>query len=119
MNMNVTAMDLNPNMVDMTKRNMQHFNYSAKYLNDNAATTTATADSGIVDFPYGFHCERDHEEEISIIKNTIQGTKCLCLIHGEDITPQIESCGGMVFERMIIPAVNVKRYVHFVRKKDV
>ena len=98
---------------------MQHFNYSAKYLNDNAATTTATADSGIVDFPYGFHCERDHEEEISIIKNTIQGTKCLCLIHGEDITPQIESCGGMVFERMIIPAVNVKRYVHFVRKKDV
>ena len=63
--------------------------------------------------------ERDFEEEISIIKNAIQRTKWACLIHGEDITRQIEACGGTVFERMIIPAVNVKRYIHFVRSKDV
>lgn len=119
MNLKVTAMDLNPNMVEMTKKNMRHFGYDANYLNDNAATTTESADSGIVDFPYGFHCERDHEEETSIIKNSIKQTKWVCLIHGEDITQQIHTCGGTVFEQIVIPAVNVKRYIHFVRKKDV
>ena len=117
-NLKVTSMDLNPNMVDMTKRNMQIFNYEANYENSNAASCSVKADAGVVDFPYGFHCERDVDEEKQIIENSIKSTNWVCLIHGEDITEEISKCRGEVFEKMIIPAVNVKRYIHFVRSKN-
>ena len=119
LNLKVTSMDLNPNMVEMTRKNMLFFGYSSTYVNTNAAQSHIEADSGVVDFPYGFHCERDMEEEKQIIKNAIRRTKWVCLIHGEDLTHHIKKSGGEVFEKMIIPAVNVKRYIHFVSSDNV
>ncbi|MCM8537912.1 MAG: RsmD family RNA methyltransferase [Lentisphaeraceae bacterium] len=117
--LDMTAIDLNPKMTAMTRQNLKHFNYEAKTLTENAVTFSEKADVGIVDFPYGFHCQRDLDEEKLIIQNVIKSTKMSLLIHGEDISEFIEKSGGEVFDKVIIPSVNLKRHLHLIRTKNV
>ncbi|MCM8533376.1 MAG: RsmD family RNA methyltransferase [Lentisphaeraceae bacterium] len=117
--LDVTAIDLNRKMIAMTRRNLEAFNFKATSLSANATNFEQQADLGVVDFPYGFHCQRDLEEEKLIIQNVIKCTKMSLLIHGEDISDFIEKSGGEVFDKVIIPSVNLKRHLHLIRTKNV
>jgi predicted RNA methylase len=110
-----TAIDLNSTMVEMTKNNLSHYNLAATVIHTSATDFTQTADGGIVDFPYGYHCTRNIDEENQIIQNVIKNTQVSCLIHGEDLTEKIKQAGGELFDKVIIPAVNIKRHLHFIR----
>jgi predicted RNA methylase len=113
LDLHCTAIDLNPTMAQMTARNMAHFNYPCTTQSADASLFELIADAGIVDFPYGFHCQRDETNELNIIRNVLKHTKKSLFIHGEDISEKILKENGKILIYITIPAVNVLRHLFF------
>lgn len=115
MNMKCSGIDINQNMIDMSAENLKEFNYNADLICADSAKTELKADSGIVDFPYGFHCTRDEEIEKQIIENVMKHVKTAVFICGsksENLFSEYR-----IIEQLTIPAVNVTRHIYFCQKK--
>ena len=104
------GIDINENMVEMTKKNMSEFSYDCKLSTANAAEYEQQADCGIVDFPYGFHCTRDEDAEIQIINNVLSHVKTAVFIFGSQSDQLFENY--KILEYIKIPAVNVTRHIY-------
>ncbi len=111
-----TAIDLNEKFVDMTRKNLQQFGYSAELKVANAINFSKCADSAVVDFPYGYHCVRDEEEEKLIIENVMQYVKLAFFIVGKKSHELFNKYD--IIEYFSIPAVNVTRHIYLCRNKN-
>jgi predicted RNA methylase len=114
LNLKCTGIDLNPNMIAMSRTNIDHFNYSVELETANACEFSKKADCGVVDFPYGFHCHRNEQEEEKIIINVMNNVKTGAFICGEDFSKKFLDLGFSIKEKLIVPAVNVNRYIYLV-----
>lgn len=114
--MKCTGIDLNETMTEMTSKNLSDYNYTAAIEVANAASYSKKADCGVVDFPYGFHCTRDENEEKEIISNVLKNVKTGVFIFGSRCD---ELFGNYeIIEYLAIPAVNVTRHIYFCRNKN-
>ena len=114
--MECTGIDLNETMTEMTSKNLSDYNYTAAIEVANAASYSKKADCGVVDFPYGFHCTRDENEEKEIISNVLKNVKTGVFIFGSRCDELFENYE--IIEYLAIPAVNVTRHIYFCRNKD-
>ncbi|MCM8528680.1 MAG: hypothetical protein NE327_19300 [Lentisphaeraceae bacterium] len=105
------GIDLNPTMVDMSSKNLQHFSYEAQVNEANAIEYSQKADCGIVDFPYGFHCPRDEKAETAIVKNVMNKVKTGVFICGSECPELFREYKITHFFK--VPAVNVTRNIYF------
>ena len=89
--------------------------YAGKTTSANASEFELKADCGIVDFPYGFHCPRDEDEEERIIDNVMNRVKTAIFISGKDFTDKFSKRDLKTIEKLVIPAVNVTRHISIVQ----
>lgn len=113
--MKTSGIDLNENMINMTQANLNHFNYKSNLSTQDAATFDETADCGIVDFPYGYHCQRDEDAEVAIIKNVMEHVSTGVFICGSNSDELFSNY--QILEYVKIPAVTVTRHIYFCSKK--
>ena len=116
MDMKCTGIDINENMVNMTAANLNEFNFRADLVTANAENFELRSDCGIVDFPYGFHCTRDEEAEKRIIANVMKQVKTAVFICGSQSEDLFNNY--LISDRLVIPAVNVTRYIYFCKNHD-
>ena len=109
------GVDLNPNMVEMSKNNLKHFEYNCQVQEGDAAEYAQNADCGIVDFPYGFHCQRDEKAEAAIIKNVMNKVETGVFICGSECHELFEDFKIEKFFK--VPAVNVTRNIYYCTSK--
>ncbi|NQZ58035.1 MAG: hypothetical protein HRT88_11305 [Lentisphaeraceae bacterium] len=114
-----TGTDSNENMCDMSIANLKHFSYKAAIEVADATKFSQKTDGAVVDFPYGFSCARDESEEDKIIANVSKHADISVFVCGQDLTHKFTERGLEIIEQTIIPAVNVKRHIFFIRKANV
>jgi predicted RNA methylase len=113
-NLSCTGIDLNPNMIEISRKNLDHFGYKSELIVADASTFTQQADCAVVDFPYGYHCQRDPEVEERIIDNVMTHVKTAVFICGDDFSSKFLQRQLVIKEMISIPSVNITRYIYFI-----
>lgn len=85
----IVGCEINEKVADNARRNLQHFNYFAKVINDDIQNINDSFDVSIVDLPYGNFSNTDLDKTIMIIRNAKRISKKIVLVSSYDITKEI------------------------------
>ena len=109
--MNVTAIDRSSQATGMTRTNLKHFGYQARVVDSDLMNWNELHDSAIIDFPYGFSCKRDEEDEIKNIHHLYPLVKQVIFIASSDLSPLMNEIGYQILNLKVMKYPNVTRHI--------
>ena len=107
----VTAIDRSYQAIGMTRENVAHFGYEARIEQKDLMDWNERHDSAVIDFPYGFSCKRDEEDEIKNIHHLFPLVKEVVFIASSDLTPLMTEIGYQILNQKVMKYPNVTRYI--------
>ncbi|WDE96000.1 methyltransferase [Lentisphaera profundi] len=107
----VTAIDRSAQAVSMTEENLAYFNYSAELHHKELKDWTKTHDSAVIDFPYGFSCARDEEEELQNLHLLFPLVYQSVFFSSTDLSPQMKAIGYQIIKHKVMKYPNVTRHI--------
>ena len=110
-NLQVTAIDRSYQAVGMTRENVAHFGYEARIEQKDLMDWSEKHDSAVIDFPYGFSCKRDEEDEIKNIHHLFPLVKQVVFIASSDLSPLMTEIGYQILNQKVMKYPNVTRYI--------
>ena len=109
--LNVFAIDRSAHAVSMTETNLKHFNYTAELYNKELKDWNKKHDSAVIDFPYGFSCTRDEEEELQSLSLLFPLVYQSVFFSSTDLCPQMEAIGYQIIKHKVMKYPNVTRHI--------
>ncbi|MDD7985696.1 RsmD family RNA methyltransferase [Lentisphaera marina] len=106
-----TAIDRSAQAISMTSENLKHFNYSAEVHNKELKDWTSKHDSAVIDFPYGFSCTRDEEDELQNLSLLFPLVYQSVFFSSTDLRPQMEAIGYQIVNHKVMKYPNVTRHI--------
>jgi tRNA G10 N-methylase Trm11 len=107
------GMDWNPKMVSMSRRNLEHFGYTAEVVRGNALECQRSADAIVTDLPYGRSLHMDQENLLPIIQQATQLAPQAVYLAEQDISACLEEAGYQEIEVLRVrKRAGMSRYVH-------
>lgn len=87
------GMDINPRMVGMTRKNLEHFGYKTDVQQADARDCVRTVDAVVTDLPYGLYSHTTPENLVGILKRAVQLAPLGIFVAGEDLSPLLYEAG--------------------------
>ncbi len=109
--LNVFAIDRHHQPIEMTGKNLKHFNYTAHLELRDLKDWKQKVDSAIIDFPYGFACHRDEADEKMSLKALFPLTKQVVFFASSDLTAIMEDIGYRIIKTKVMDYPNVTRHI--------
>ena len=113
--LDVTGLDVNENMLEICQANIEHFGYQAKLTLEDSSKHQGTYNSAIIDFPYGFSCSRDLDNEHAIISNLVDKVDKAIFLTGEDQNEIFLQNGYTILYSNSMKYKNLDRYICYVQ----
>ncbi len=111
---NITGSDINEKMARSATRNLKHFEYSAKVINQAIQDVTGHYDASIVDLPYGLRSKITREEQCDIIKNAKRLSDRAVIVSSEDITDLISKAQIEIVDSCKVKKSVNKKFTRFI-----
>lgn len=112
MGINVVAYELNKNIAENAKRNIEFFGYDNVVTHGNMHDIKEIYDAAIIDIPYGLFTPITHDEQIAIINTARKITKKLVLVAFEDMSEQIKKSGFTIKDLCYVCKGKFKRHIY-------
>jgi len=85
--------DINPRMVGMTRKNLEHFGYQAEVDKGDARECSRAVDVVVTDLPYGLYSHTTPENLLGILKQAVQLAPLGIFVAGEELTTMLYEAG--------------------------
>ena len=107
------GLDSNPNMVEMTRQNLQHYGYEAVVMCGDAALYTQMIEAVVTDFPYGRLLKRDENNIKMILRQMVALAPLGIYLDEQDISNWLREAGYQKVDVYRVPKrAGMTRYVH-------
>ncbi|HCW53320.1 MAG TPA: SAM-dependent methyltransferase [Clostridium sp.] len=112
MGIDVAAYELNKNIAENAKRNIEFFGYDNVVTHGNMHDIKERYDVAIIDIPYGLFTPITHAEQIAIINTARKITKKLVLVAFEDMSECIKETGFTIEDLCHVCKGKFKRHIY-------
>lgn len=112
MGINVKAYELNSNIAENAKRNIEFFGYDNVVTHGDMHDIKEVYDVAIIDIPYGLFTPITYEEQTSIINKAREITNKLILVTFEDMSTCINEAGFHIEDICYVCKGKFKRYIY-------
>lgn len=112
MGIDVTAYELNKNIAENAKRNVEFFGYDNVVTHGNMHDVKQVYDAAIIDIPYGLFTPITSNEQTAIINTARRITKKLVLVAFQDMSQCIKDAGFIIEDVCYVCKGKFKRHIY-------
>ena len=111
MGINACGWELNKNISENAKKNLEFFGYENVITHGNMLNIRDVFDIAIIDMPYGLFTPITKEEQIAIIRGSRSIAKKLIIVTFENMSEIIEEAGFKIINNAHVAKGKFKRYI--------
>lgn len=111
MNIPVKGYEINANVSEDAKRNLEFFGYDNVITNEDMHKIEENYDVAIIDIPYGLFTPTTLEQQVAIIKTARKISKRLIIITFEDMDKHIIEAGFNIIDKCCANKGKFRRYI--------
>lgn len=111
MGINVVGFEINRNIAENARRNLEFFGYKDVITNEDMNNIEGKYDVAIIDLPYGLFTPTTLDEQKAIIKTARRISKKLVIVTFENMDNLITEAGFNIIDKCCVSKGKFKRYV--------